>query len=564
MSWSSSYSNDNFVSSPKILFNIDSVKKLLYLKYDSVTETIYITALNHVFACPLNQSERKNCRIILRDLVSARGLYLDLQSRNLFVVDHRSKKVHSIKLKNGPSQNKEDSVFENLPVSTLLSSQILEDVGDIFHLCILNTIDSSFLIWSEFRGKIKMTSLNDLSSSKVIFLTKEHTYSITLMNNSTTSFYSKSKFSNKPTPSLISSRIRNKPIEISISETNHGKFTIIPFIKNEIKKATSQMIENKHSSDFAFNESSTQINDLLSKSNLSDSAEISPIPRSTNVSTSIKITSPIYEPSSTTTAVNAIADFTTTPNGVSLSLIESPDSLIDPEIIQSIENIETKEKSDLSYEINEIVEEKNPDTFTFTLNKEDKYDDNYAEKNKKENSELGKEFEFNNLIKKEVLKTTTKNVMEETKSFFYKSLHQQTDSSVELLKNELSADLSIKKIIGKNLLIQNKTVETHPATKNTYSYLKSQSQLHISVYIVIGLLCFSLVINIILLYVIKMKPLRNGKLIITHEICEKLETAPSQRSMFTTKNSNSGAEIPDCNINLINSNESAIVVDSDH
>ena len=49
------------------------------------------------------------------------------------------------------------------------------------------------------------------------------------------------------------------------------------------------------------------------------------------------------------------------------------------------------------------------------------YDDNYAEKNKKETSELGKEFEFNNLIKKEVLKKTPRNVMEETKVFFIRA-----------------------------------------------------------------------------------------------------------------------------------------------
>lgn len=70
----------------KVLYNLDLAKKLLYLKYDPLSDTIYVSTLNYVYACPLKQSD---CKIIARDLISARGLYLDSKKRNLFVVDHK-------------------------------------------------------------------------------------------------------------------------------------------------------------------------------------------------------------------------------------------------------------------------------------------------------------------------------------------------------------------------------------------------------------------------------------------------------------------------------------------
>ncbi len=95
------------------------------------------------------------------------------------------------------------------------------------------------------------------------------------------------------------------------------------------------------------------------------------------------------------------------------------------------------------------------------------------------------------------------------------------------------------------------------STSSSFTLSRSSPQLNVALYIVICLLCFSLIINIILLYVSKMKQSRE-KLIITHEICSKpLVNTPSQRSgVNSTKTSNSD-DLGDCNINLINTNGSA-------
>ena len=104
------------------------------------------------------------------------------------------------------------------------------------------------------------------------------------------------------------------------------------------------------------------------------------------------------------------------------------------------------------------------------------------------------------------------------------------------------------------------------SSSSSFTLSRASPQLNVALYIVICLLCFSLIINIILLYVSKMKQNSREKLIITHEICGKsLVNTPSQRSgIDSTKTSNS-EEIGDCNVNLINSNGSATSgIDSEH
>ena len=44
-----------------VLFKLQAAKKLLYLKYDSVSETIYVSTLNYVYACSLHQTQRDDC-----------------------------------------------------------------------------------------------------------------------------------------------------------------------------------------------------------------------------------------------------------------------------------------------------------------------------------------------------------------------------------------------------------------------------------------------------------------------------------------------------------------------
>lgn len=103
--------------------------------------------------------------------------------------------------------------------------------------------------------------------------------------------------------------------------------------------------------------------------------------------------------------------------------------------------------------------------------------------------------------------------------------------------------------------------QQQPSSSSSYNLIRTSSsashQLNVALYIVICLLVFSLIINIILLYVSKMRQQSREKLIITHEICDKSETMPSQRSGLTAKMSSNSEELTECNINLINHNGSA-------
>lgn len=121
--------------------------------------------------------------------------------------------------------------------------------------------------------------------------------------------------------------------------------------------------------------------------------------------------------------------------------------------------------------------------------------------------------------------------------------------------------------------------QQHHSSSSSFTLSRTSPQLNVALYIVICLLCFSLVINIILLYVSKMKQSRE-KLIITHEIRGKpdiendfchsqllkpLVNTPSQRSgINSTKTSNSD-DSGECNLNLINPNGSATSgIDGEH
>lgn len=154
---------------------------MLYLKFDTISDTIYVSTLNYVYACSLHQTQRDDCRIIARDLQSARGLFLDSVNRFLYVVDHKKKVIKRINL---DIQDSTENTANNM-ITTVLSSETTPDIGDIFYMTIYDKLASPRLVWSEFSGKIKMSNLNDASNFKLLFSTNEYTYSINLMDNST-------------------------------------------------------------------------------------------------------------------------------------------------------------------------------------------------------------------------------------------------------------------------------------------------------------------------------------------------------------------------------------------
>lgn len=190
-----------------VLFKLQAAKKLLYLKYDSISDTIYVSTLNYVYACSLQQTQRDDCRIIARDLQSARGLFLDSVNRFLYVVDHKKKVIKRINL---AAQDSIENTSNNM-ITTVLSSDTTPDIGDIFYMTIYDKLGIPKLVWSEFSGKIKMSNLNDASNFKLLFSTNEYTYSINLMDNSTTNFSPVTRISTTFVPSSTTRILTTTP-----------------------------------------------------------------------------------------------------------------------------------------------------------------------------------------------------------------------------------------------------------------------------------------------------------------------------------------------------------------
>ncbi|RNA00369.1 hypothetical protein BpHYR1_029204 [Brachionus plicatilis] len=154
----------------QVLFNLDLAKKLLYVTYDPVGNNLYVSTLTYVYECPLGL--KSDCRIIVRDLLSARGLFLDSLNRQLYVVDHKKKLIKRVTLKSDNSENE---------VETILNFEGEPEFGDVFYV----TLFKNYIIWTEFSGKVKISNLDNLNTYNVLFSTNEYVYSVSLMDNST-------------------------------------------------------------------------------------------------------------------------------------------------------------------------------------------------------------------------------------------------------------------------------------------------------------------------------------------------------------------------------------------
>ena len=216
---------------PRTVFNLGMAKKLLYLKYDSLTETVFVSTLNYVFACSLRQSDPSDCRIIVRDLVSARGLYLDEVNRHLYVVDHKKRNIKRIRLPSNPQFDYRYERYEDESISTVLSTEIISDLGDTFYM----TIFKNFLVWCEFSGKVKISWLNNTSQYGTVFATNEYTYSVNIMDNST----------NFVEVTSTTTTTSTTPIAISASATVPISSANLEVVESATSSATVPVRENE-------------------------------------------------------------------------------------------------------------------------------------------------------------------------------------------------------------------------------------------------------------------------------------------------------------------------------
>ncbi len=167
-----------------VLYELSRAKKLLYLKYNSLTDKLYVSTLNYVYECDLGDQDftqsmiyTQRCRIIVRSLISARGLYLDSQNRFLYVVDHKKRNIDKVNL---------SAKDINGSKTSFVSQEKNPEIGDVFNMIVYNQSNSEeLLILSEFSGQIKVAKMSDTGKLKLMFKTNEYTYSVNLMDNST-------------------------------------------------------------------------------------------------------------------------------------------------------------------------------------------------------------------------------------------------------------------------------------------------------------------------------------------------------------------------------------------
>lgn len=221
----------------RVLFNLNMAKKLLYLKYDAMTDAIYVSTLNYVYVCPLSgesdwSSSIGDCRILVRDLVSARGLHLDPVNRYLYVVDHKRRNIKRVKLANTP-----ETVYDPIdndevaPVDTVIGVDSVPDLGDTFYM----TLYGDMIIWSEFSGKIKIALTNSTSSYRTVFsTTSEYAYSVSIMDNSTDAISSV-----KPTTEVMTTI----PVDLTTQPLTTETTTSLPVVEFDNQQSIDSGIE---------------------------------------------------------------------------------------------------------------------------------------------------------------------------------------------------------------------------------------------------------------------------------------------------------------------------------
>jgi hypothetical protein len=342
-----------------------------------------------------------------------------------------------------------------------------------------------------------MANVNDVSNYKVIFSANEYTYSINLMDNSTElSAFKKSKpdVPHTTTKRVTTTSTTSKEIETTTSSTiTKSSFT------SSSRPIDEELVETRESYTI-YPESLLKIDEISEKNDFYDAADYNPNQESEKYSNENR-------------EEDRYLEYSTELEGIKYSSRYEKDEDL---VYTSLSSTKSTTGPISSYT-----------STTPTVNTIKSTHKLLNEDSKSHSS---------NILKI----TSNSDDMESSKEKFELSQTNQVQNFRAVFKNNLRR------------LDESESL-TSSASPSSYNLLRSSPQLNLALYIVISLLCFSLIINITLLYITKIKQNRN-KLIISHKICEKIVTTPSQRSASSIKSS----QLVDCNINLINSsNDSA-------
>jgi hypothetical protein len=169
----------------RVLFNLNSTKNLLYLKYDRQNEAVYVSTLNNIYACFIAKNQLNNCKVLVNNFNSARGLHFDPTTSYLYAADHKLKSIKKVFVGENLQEMFDNNTWNTESATTVIDSSLIASIGDIFYLC----LHKSTLLWTEFSGRVKATNLKTISSNyEVLLRTNEYVYAVAAMDNSTYDF----------------------------------------------------------------------------------------------------------------------------------------------------------------------------------------------------------------------------------------------------------------------------------------------------------------------------------------------------------------------------------------
>ncbi len=171
----------------RVLFNLNTTKKLFYLKYDRQNEAIYVSTPTDIYVCFQSKVQMYNCKVLLSGFNSARGLHFDAASNYLYAADHKEKSIRRVFVGDALQEMFNNNTWTMDSYTTVIDSATAlgsgSSIGDIFYLC----LHKSTLLWTEFSGKLKATNLNSMMNAnyETLFTTNEYVYAVSVMDNST-------------------------------------------------------------------------------------------------------------------------------------------------------------------------------------------------------------------------------------------------------------------------------------------------------------------------------------------------------------------------------------------
>jgi hypothetical protein len=334
---------------PRILFNLELTKKLLYLKYDPDNNAVFVSSLNNIYVCFV---EKESCHILIQNMQSARGIYLDKENHYLYTVDHKRKQIDRMKISPNLVEkfySNETSKFDEMKFVSILNHNILPDIGDVFYVCIYK----DFLLWTEFSGKLKSFNLESNSNHDILFTTNEYTYAIVLMNNST-----------------ISDETKNKNITISqeniltdvLNSDNFESYDYVDLVSLEQRKdkfsTTEKLLTTKSTILTKLSETTTLTNQMTSIIFTSPIINTTPTTKASITTTSTIHISTIIETSIISTSTPAITTTLTETEHVELEITSTTHSATKSASLPLLEVTKSHENSIDEIEDNEDLDAK--------------------------------------------------------------------------------------------------------------------------------------------------------------------------------------------------------------